>query len=80
MEHIDAHTAPEIPYGLLFIGAKLTKIDPVGTKTKGVVEIKSRTGEGGGGGRGPDLKRDTKLPYIALLYSLVRQREMVPSQ
>ncbi len=31
--------------------------------SKGVVEIKSQTGEGG---RGPDLKHNTELPYIAV--------------
>ncbi len=40
---------------------------------KGVVGIKSRTGGGGGrGGRGPDLKHDTKFPYIAVRESLMR--------
>ncbi len=36
---------------------------------KGVVGIKSWTGEGG---RGPDLKHDTKFPYIAVRESLMR--------
>ncbi len=39
---------------------------------KGVVGIKSRTGEGGEGGWGPDLKHDTKFPYIAVRESLMR--------
>ncbi len=49
------------------------------TQGGGGDKISDRGGGGGRGGRGPDLKHDTKLPYIALLYSLVRQREMVPA-
>ncbi len=58
-----AQSWPKVCLTQIPLGESLQRSVMATVYNKGVVEIKSRTGEGG---RGPDLKRDTELPYIAL--------------